>query len=265
MSDATADRTAGYRHLAWVTVHQVFVNYFRYPINVAGSILGTLLIFVGIVYGGRAAGIPAMSESTAGLVIGYYLFMLAGNAYQGVATMIQSESEWGTLERHFVSPFSFERVVLVKAAAHMLRGFALATLSLVLVVLVTQEWISFPPLTVVFVLFFSVLAIVGVGLAMGGLAVVYKRIGALVTLFNLPIIGLVGAPILQVPWLRALPIVHGSSMLQRTMSEGVRLWEFAPSEVGILVAVALGYFVPGLLAFRLLTTRARRLGVLGDY
>lgn len=265
MRNESTYRTAGYRHLAWVAVHQVFVEYFRYPVNVAGRFTGQILIFLGFVYGGRAAGVPAMSDSTGGLIVGYYLLLLAGNAFNGVASMVREESEWGTLERHFVSPFSFERVLLVKTSAYLLRSFTIATINLVLIVAVTREWISFPPLTVGFVLFFTILGIVGVGLAMGGLAVTYKRVGSVLSLMQLPIIGLVGAPILEQPWLRVLPIVQGSTMLQQAMKQGTHLWEFPPVEVAILVAVALAYFVPGLLAFRLLSVRARRLGVLGDY
>jgi ABC-2 type transport system permease protein len=54
-------------------------------------------------------------------------------------------------------------------------------------------------------------------------------------------------------------------MLQRAMLEGTRLWEFSLVEVGLLVAVAGGYFAAGYLVFQYATRRARRLGVLGDY
>jgi ABC-2 type transport system permease protein len=49
------------------------------------------------------------------------------------------------------------------------------------------------------------------------------------------------------------------------MVDGTRLWMFDPLELGLLVAVAVGYLVGGYVVFHYATRRARRLGVLGDY
>jgi ABC-2 type transport system permease protein len=49
------------------------------------------------------------------------------------------------------------------------------------------------------------------------------------------------------------------------MLDGTRLWEFSAVDLGLLVAVAVGYFLAGYLVFQYATRRARRLGVLGDY
>jgi ABC-2 type transport system permease protein len=39
-------------------------------------------------------------------------------------------------------------------------------------------------------------------------------------------------------------------MLQRAMQEGVRLWEFSPVELTILLGTAIGYFALGYLFFQ---------------
>jgi ABC-2 type transport system permease protein len=62
-----------------------------------------------------------------------------------------------------------------------------------------------------------------------------------------------------------LPLAHGSVLLQRAMVDGTRLWQFSALELGILVAVAVGYLAAGYVVFQYATNRARRLGVLGDY
>jgi ABC-2 type transport system permease protein len=76
---------------------------------------------------------------------------------------------------------------------------------------------------------------------------------------------LISAPALEMPWLKVLPLAHGSALLQRAMVDGVRLWEFPPADLALLVAVAVGYLGFGYAVFRASTRRARRLGVLGDY
>ena len=70
---------------------------------------------------------------------------------------------------------------------------------------------------------------------------------------------------LEIPWLKVLPLAHGSELLQRAMVDGVRLWECPPADLALLVAVAVGYLGFGYAVFRASTRRARRLGVLGDY
>ena len=76
---------------------------------------------------------------------------------------------------------------------------------------------------------------------------------------------LVSAPSLDVPWLRVLPLAHGSGLLQRAMLNGTRFWEFPVADLALLVVVAAGYLGAGYLVFQYATRRARRLGVLGDY
>jgi ABC-2 type transport system permease protein len=49
------------------------------------------------------------------------------------------------------------------------------------------------------------------------------------------------------------------------MVDGVRLWQFDPLDLALLVAVAVGYLLGGYLVFEAATRRARKLGVLGDY
>lgn len=260
-------RKAGVRYynLAYVVVHQTIMDELRYPVNMVAGVVSVVVLFAVIFFGGQAIGFEAVAESTAGLIIGYYLFLLATQAYQGTSNMITKEAGWGTLEHHFASPFGFDRVMIMKGTAKILWTFALNTVVLVVLMIITNEFFVVPIFTVIFILLFTLIAVFGVGLAVGGLAVLYKRIENLTALFNFVIIGLVGAPVLEAPWLRAFPIVQGSIMLQETIREGTQLWEFAPTEISILMVIGLGYFIPAILAFRLFHRRARKLGVLGDY
>lgn len=265
MSRAYREAGGRYATLAYVIAHQTVMDALRYPVNLVAGIVSAVVLFAMIFFGGKAVGFSAIGESTAGLVIGYYLFLLTTQAYQGTASMVTKEAGWGTLERHFASPFGFERVMIMKGSVKILWRFVRNTVILGVLMLLTGEFFTVPVFTVLFIILFTLIAVFGVGLAVGGLAVLYKRIENLTAAFNFVIIGLVGAPVLNAPWLRVFPIVQGSVMLQETVTEGTRLWEFAPSEVGLLIVIGVGYFVPAVFAFRLLHRRARKLGVLGDY
>lgn len=254
-----------YRDLVYVIVYQRIITYFRYPVNAIGGILSSVLLFSMIFFGGQAIGFDPISDSTSGIIIGYYLFLLSTQAYQGNINLVTEEAEWGTLERHFATPFGFNTIMIIKGLARMFQSFVISVVVLLILMTVAREWFAVPILTAIVVLFFTLISVFGVGLATGGLAVLYKRVDKLTSLFNVVIIGLIGAPVLEMPWLRMFPIVQGSAMLQETISEGTRIWEFAPDEIGILVMVGLGYFILSLFVFRKLHYRARDLGVLGHY
>jgi len=265
MSQILRETGVRYYNLSYVVVQQTIMDELRYPVNMFAGVVSVVVLFAAIFFGGQAIGFEVVAESTAGLIIGYFLFLLTTQAYLGTSNMITKEAGWGTLERHFASPFGFDQVMMLKGTAKILWTLALNTVVLFVLMIITNEFFVIPIFTVAFILLFTLIAVFGVGLAVGGLAVLYKRIENLTSLLNFVIIGLVGAPVLDAPWLRVFPIVQGSTMLQETITEGTRLWEFAPTEIGILVVIGLGYFLPALLAFRLFHRRARKLGVLGDY
>jgi ABC-2 type transport system permease protein len=227
-----------------------------------GSLFG---IFVVIIEGGRRFGGPAFAESVGGVIVGYLVFMMTQISYSGLASSVRKEADWGTLERLHMSPLGFGRVMIFVAFSNLLITFLWMVLLLPLTLLFTGESLAIDPVTILPVAFLGLCSVLGIGFVFGGASVLYKRVGNLFQLVQFAIIGLIAAPVEQVPWVRAFPIVQANYLLGKAMREGVRLWEFSPRALGILVAVAVGYFLAGYAVFHLLVRRARRLGVLGDY
>ncbi|ELY49973.1 ABC-2 type transporter [Natronolimnohabitans innermongolicus JCM 12255] len=119
--------------------------------------------------------------------------------------------------------------------------------------------------TIVTIATLSIVSVLGLGLAAGGITVLYKQIGNWLNLLQFGFIVLISAPAFDLGWMALLPLAHGSALLQRAMIDGTRLWEFTPTELTLLFGVALGYLVAGFALFQYTTRRARHLGVLGDY
>jgi ABC-2 type transport system permease protein len=256
---------AGYYRLLRAVVYRDLLVWARYPVNaVTGLVLG--VFFFGLMfYGGRAVAGQALTDSIEGLIVGYFLWTLALGAYQGVNRDIQSEASWGTLERHYMTPFGFGPVVFAKGVAVVARTFLTSFVVLAAMLVMTGTALDLNLVTVVVVGTLAVASAMGLGLAMGGLSVLYKRIGNVASLLQFALIGFISAPALDVPLAGALPLARGSAMLQRAMNDGVRLWEFEPTALAVLVGTAVGYLAVGYGVFVLATRRARRLGVLGDY
>jgi ABC-2 type transport system permease protein len=260
-----APRRAGYLQLARAVLYREYLVFVRYPANAIGGIVVSLFFFGLLFYGGRMLAGQALTDSIEGLVVGYFLWTLSVGAYSAISNDIGSEVQWGTLERHVMTPFGFAPVAFIKGVAKLVRTFVTSTIILAVMLLVTGTTLTLDVLTVVPVAVLSVASVLGLGFAAGGVTVLYKRIGSWLNLLQFGFVVLVSAPAFGLGWTKFLPLALGSSMLQRAMVDGIRLWEFPLADLAILAGTAVGYVVFGYAVFEYATRRARRLGVLGDY
>ncbi|SHG41476.1 ABC transporter permease [Halobaculum gomorrense] len=258
-------RPATYVDLARAVLYREYLIFVRYPANAIGGIVVSLVFFGLLFFGGRLLAGRALADSLEGIVVGYFLWTLAVGAYSSVSNDIGSEVQWGTLERHVTTPFGFAPVALLKGVAKVVRTFLTSAIILAVMILLTGTTLAIAPVTVVVIAGLAVVSVLGLGFAAGGVTVLYKRVGNWLNLLQFGFVVLVSAPVLDRPWLRVLPLAHGSAMLQRAMVDGVRLWEFPLADLALLVGIAVGYLAVGSLVFHYATRRARRLGVLGDY
>ncbi|WP_135852515.1 ABC transporter permease [Halorussus salinus] len=264
-SEVTAPRPAGYLQLAKMVLYREYLLFVRYPANAIGGIVVSLFFFGLLFYGGRMLAGQAITDSIEGIVVGYFLWTLSVGAYSAISNDIGSEVQWGTLERHVMTPFGFAPVAFLKGVAKLVRTFVTSSVILIAMLLVTGTTLTIDVLTIVPVAVLSVASVLGLGFAAGGVTVLYKRIGSWLNLLQFGFIILISAPAFGLGWTKFLPLALGSSMLQRAMVDGVRLWEFPLADLGVLVATAVGYVALGYAVFEYATRRARRLGVLGDY
>jgi ABC-2 type transport system permease protein len=267
--DPTAEpsqpRPSGYRGLARAVLYREYLLFVRYPANAVGGIVISLFFFGLLFYGGRMVAGQALTDSIEGIIVGYFLWTLSVGAYSAISNDIGSEVQWGTLERHLMTPFGFAPVVVCKGVAKVVRTFLTSALILAAMLAMTGTSLELNVVTVVVVATLSIASVLGLGLAAGGVAVLYKRIGNWLNLLQFGFIVLISAPAFDLGWTRLLPLALGSALLQRAMIDGTRLWQFPLLDLVLLVAVAVGYVALGYAVFQYTTRRARRLGVLGDY
>jgi ABC-2 type transport system permease protein len=264
-SEADTRQSAGYLQLMKMVLYREYLLFVRYPANAIGGIFISVFFFGVLFYGGKMLDGQALNDSLEGIIVGYFLWSLSIGAYQSLSNDIQSEVQWGTLERHIMTPFGFAPVALLKGAAKVVSTFITSAVVLVIMLLLTGTTLNLNIVTTIVVATLSIVSVLGLGFAAGGITVLYKRISNWLNLLQFSFIILVSAPVLEQPWMRYLPLAHGSAMLQRAMRDGLHLWEFSPGDLGLLVAVAVGYLAAGYAIFQISTKRARRLGVLGDY
>jgi ABC-2 type transport system permease protein len=264
-AETNKPRPAGYLLLARAVLYREYLVFVRYPANAVGGIVISLFFFGLLFYGGRMIAGRALTDSLEGIVVGYFLWTLSVGAYSAISNDIASEVQWGTLERHLMTPFGFTPVIVLKGVAKVVRTFVTSTVILVSMLVMTGTSLDLNVVTVVPVATLAIVSVLGLGLAAGGVALLYKRVGNWLNLLQFGFIVLVSAPAFDLGWTRFLPLALGSALLQRAMVDGMRLWEFAPLDLALLLGTAAGYLGGGYVVFQYATRRARRLGVLGDY
>ncbi|WP_340099871.1 ABC transporter permease [Salinibaculum salinum] len=262
---ATEARPAGYLLLAKAVLYREWLIFVRYPANAVGGIVISLFFFGVLFYGGRMIAGQALTDSLEGIIVGYFLWTLSVGAYSALSNDIASEVQWGTLERHVMTPFGFAPVAFLKGIAKIVRTFLTSSLILAVMLVVTQTPLQLPVGTIVVVSTLAIASVLGLGFAAGGVAVLYKQIGNWLNLLQFGFILLISAPAFDLGWVRLLPLAQGSALLQRAMVDGTRLWEFPLLDLAVLVGTAVGYVFLGYVVFERTTRRARKLGVLGDY
>jgi len=262
---ATRSSTGSWPALATVVAYKKFIMLVRYPLNTAARFLGLVAIFGAIFFGGQAVAGEQITDSLGGIIVGLFVWVLSVVAFQQLAHNITQEAQWGTLERLFISPNGFGTVMLTKLVVNVLFSFLWSFVLLLVMMLISGEWLAVDPLTVLPLGVLTVLSVSGIGFLFAGLALLYKRIGNIFQLVNWGFLALISAPVGTVAELRLLPVSHGSYLLRRAMDDGVRLWEFAPAELGLLVATSTVYFLAGYYCLQRAQLRARREGLLGEY
>jgi ABC-2 type transport system permease protein len=260
-----AAQRAGYWQLTKAVLYREFLIFVRYPANAIGGIVVSLFFFGLLFYGGKMIAGQALTDSIEGIIVGYFLWTLSVGAYSSISNDIGSEVQWGTLERHVMTPFGFAPVALLKGVAKLVRTFLTSAVVLACMLLITGTTLELNVITIVVVATLSIVSVLGLGFAAGGITVLYKRIGNWLNLLQFGFIILISAPTFDLGWTRFLPLAQGSSLLQRAMVDGIPLWRLPVVDLAVLLGTAVGYLGLGYLVFQYATRRARRLGVLGDY
>jgi ABC-2 type transport system permease protein len=251
--------------LVSVVARKKFTLLVRYPLNTATRFLTLVALFSVIFFGGRAVTGPTLSDSLGGIIVGLFIWTLAIVAFSGLSWNVTREAQWGTLERLFMSPHGFGVVMTTKMLVNVLFSFLWGLSLLVVMMALSGEWLTVDPLTILPLGALTLASISGIGFLFAGLALLYKRIENVFQLVQWGFIGLIAAPAGTYPLLKLLPVSHGSYMLRRAMDDGVRLWEFAPAELGLLVATSTLYLLVGYYCFTRAQLRARRKGLMGQY
>lgn len=242
------------------------VEMLSYPMEFFFGILAYYAIFLILFFGAQALGGPRLrtGDTLAAIAVGYIVFMLTQQAYQAVANQITRESTTGMLEQLALSRFGLLRVLLVDFLIQAITTLVMVSFVMVGIMATTGRWLHFDILSVVSLLVPTMVGVIGLGMMLGALALVFKRISAVAGFVSMSFLFLVAAPVDRYPLLKLLPVAHGNTLLREVLVKGRSVFDF-PGELAVLLAVSFVYFGLGVIAFVFMDQQARERGLLGQY
>lgn len=233
----------------------------RYAFEFVVSSLVLLAAFAALAYGIELLPTADFMPMQSSLALGFVLWSFASAAYSGIAGETADEVRGRTLEQLCVVAHPLPVVLMVRCGLQII-GALLGTLVLLHVTFwVVGHAVDVPVAPLIIILLVAAPSLVGLGLIMSGLSVLFKQAEAVNAVMLLGVIALVGAPAYPANVLAILPFSHAAAWIiaeQGTLSlagHWLRLLFVAGN--------AMFYVAAGMAVFNACYRAARRRGTLG--
>ncbi|HEY2516259.1 MAG TPA: hypothetical protein VGI39_35550 [Polyangiaceae bacterium] len=220
------------------------------------------VLFFGFYYGVAAFAARKEPGDLDGIIIGYLCWGLASGSFQSVSATVTSEAQAGILEQLYLTPNRFRMIVLCRAIVSMLQNLASVVILALVAMAGTRRWLHVPLVPTLMLLLLGSVALMGLGLIGGGLALNNKRLSSLTGISMIGLFAVVSVPALPFGPLSFLPFSLASSAVRSLVIGG------APVNAQVYGAVAANsavYLALGSLAFGWLERRAKCANRLGQH
>lgn len=233
----------------------------RYAFEFVVSSLLLLAAFAALACGARWLSAVEFVPAQSSLALGFVLWSSASAAYGGVASETADEVRGRTLEHLCLVARPLWLVLLLRCALQIV-GALLGTLVLLQVTFwIVGRPLATPALPLLTILLLAAPSLVGLGLVISGLSVVFKQAEAVNAVMLLGVIALVGMPAYPANALALLPFSHAAAWIIAEQ-DALTLVGQGPRLLFVAGNAAL-YLGAGLLAFAACYRAARRRGTLG--
>lgn len=243
----------------------------RYWLELVATWVGYLIVFVALFFGIQlitaGVGVSTWGQEAA---IRYAIWVLCLTAIVGLPQKIQEEAMTGVLEQRFLAPKGgISSLIMSHIAGLLLWSFGTMLVFFAMVFVagtpVIFDWGILP------VVLLILLGIEGVGFLLAGLALLFKKIGAVTQLLQMALLGLALMPVDRLPttWqqvVQTLPLAAGLPLLNDLLLSRID-FEAAVnrSDFWVLLVSSAVYLMVGLVGLHWAVRQARQHGLLSQY
>lgn len=241
-----------------------FIEMKRYFFDTVSSFIILFIIFYLIFFGFKIASGPNFGDTIDGIIVSYFMWIMFLASFQGVSYWIIQEAERGTLEQLFMSPIKFEFQMIF----HVISDFCINVLMIVplmyLAAFTTGRTLNFDLFTLLYLIILGSISAVGVGLILGGMALIFKKISSFIQICTFAFLAILMFEV-DALWFELLPMVKATGMMRRMAVTGTNFYQFPIQDHIILWITAALFLLVGIIIFRVFEKRAMVKGTLGQY
>lgn len=241
----------------------------RYPVSLLLDMVMNFAYFYCIFTGAKyfsGAQSAHFGENAAGMVLGYFIWIIMISGFGHVTSEIEREARSGTLENIFLSGHKKAMIFVFRSFAGILVCFFQLSIVVPLMIIATDVTLSFPAF-IIFPCIFLIFASTGIGLIIGGGALIFKRFGDVLIPIQYAVLLLLMVPCYAWPaWFckiaMALPGIPSVILLKKIM---VYTGSIDFSLVGLAFVNAIFYLVLGICVFYQMGLYSKRHGLVSGY
>lgn len=236
----------------------------RYLMNSLINYGVIFFIFVLIYYGmASVVGNFLDTDTATAVMLSYLSWIIALSAYQTVSHFILEESSKGTIQTLYMSRTSFPSLVLQNVLATSLFDLAAFFILMFLCAKVTETDLNIDLLFALIVVFVSFGAYWGIGLTVGGLALVHKRVSSLDQVVTWALMAVMLLPMVKIEKTWFLPGGYSRMLLAKIVGQKASITDLAALDWLQFIGVNLLYLALGFLIFRFFLKKAVKQGSIG--
>ena len=259
--------------LFWAELKREFILLFRYPFELVSRLVWNLGFALMIYFGFGAVGnsLPGFQEGQLGRLLGLLITFIAINGINNATELLAEETQTGTLEQAALSPPPLVLIMLMRDLASFVEMLVRFVLVMAIAMALTGARFHLDVVSFTLLLTLMYLGLEGIGMILGGAALLYKRIATLAQFAVMLVFGLAVMPLDSLPaWMSAFvnhfPFTQALMLLRANAIQGVSLAQLvADGSVMSLAVSALVFLSVGLAVFIFCERKARDWGTLNQY
>lgn len=235
----------------------------QYWFETLAGLIAVCGIFIALFYGIKSFAFEGEQvQSLDGLVFGFLLWSFASAAYMSVTKCVVEDTQKGYIEQLFINPKGFTSILFVKAIVELISALLFMTLIAHLTMWLTGNWID-----INFPLFFVALlmaapSLIGLGLLVSGVALVYKKVDTIAQMLTLGLMALVALEGLPFGPVSFLPFTPGVSIAKDwVLNDG----PINTTDILIVLGNSALYMLIGSAVFKHFERVAKRKNLVGQY
>jgi len=253
-------------NLLKANIRKEYLELKRYLPNTIAMLFTFYVIFLGMFAGIQVVGDPGAADmNTQYVIVNYVFWFLAMMVVNQIGFEVINEAMRGTLEQLSMSPMGIWRIITTRLASSMILNFVLIVVLLYSSMLTTGQWLNLDVVTILPILFLTLISMCGLGFIIAGMSIVLKQVQAFLQILQFLLAGLTFVPLSVAPYLAFFPFVKGVDLIRDVMIDGVTLTQISGVDFAVLIVNAIIYFAVGLNFFLFCERVAMRKGLLGQY